>query len=360
MSRAKLKFIVWLLVAVALVYWFVQRLDWPAVKSSFSRMNGTLAVLAVAPIILTYLVRALRWRTLLAPIGSPSLRGLFSATVIGYAGIFVLGRVGEVVRPVMLSLRERIRPSATVATIMVERIYDMVFVAVVFALDLSFFHELKGGSAGGLELTALKETGLVLLLVSVVGILGLFVFRLRAASALDFLERRLAWMPKRLRTVILNLVHHVAEGLYVLHDVRGLAVTVGYTILTWSLVVVSFSLITLAFGVRLSVASVIFVIGFAMVGSLVPTPGGSAGAFHTATMIGLTLLGVERNTAAGVAIVTHIIAFGTALFIGPFFLVRGGISLNELRRMVQAELNTQARTAGGERHAEPHPIGAKL
>jgi hypothetical protein len=280
--------------------------------------------------------------------------------VVGYAGIFVLGRVGELVRPVMLSLRAGIRPSATVATIMIERIYDMVFVAVVFALDLSLFHELKGATAGGRELSALKETGVILLLVSAVGICGLSVFRLRAASALDSLERRLGWMPRKLRTVILNLLHHLAEGLYVLHDVRGLAITLGYTVLTWSLVVVSFSLIALAFGLRLSVASIIFVIGFAMVGALIPTPGGSAGAFHTATMLGLTLLGVEKNTAASVAIVMHLIAFGTAVLFGPYFLVRDSVSLKELRQMVGTELNSQARVADREAHVERHPLGAKL
>jgi len=342
MKSLTVRFFVWLLVAVALLYWFAHQLQWEVVKGAFGRMNVGLVVLSMMPVIVTYWVRSLRWRAFLAPIGSASLRNLFSATVTGYASIFIFGRVGEIGRPIMLSLRQGLRPSATIATIMIERIYDMVSVGVLFAIDLLFMNELKGGSPSGRELSALKETGAILLLVSALSIIGLSVFRLRAEGALDYLDRKLRWLPRKFQTVILNLLRHLADGLYVLHDWRGLGVTIGYTLLTWGLVVVSFCLIGLAFGLQLPVTSVIFVIGFAMVGSLVPTPGGSAGAFHTATMIGLMLLGIEKNTAASVAVVMHFVAFGTALLFGPYFLVRGGISFKELRRMAEAELSSHA------------------
>jgi hypothetical protein len=349
----KLKYTLWLIVAVVLVYYFVHRLDWAEIKLSFQGLNRTLAAAAVLPIMATYLVRALRWRAFIAPMGKPSFRNLFAATVIGFASIFIFGRVGEVARPVMLSLRERIRPSATFATIMIERLYDSTAVVLLFAIDLALLDRLITNRHLGM----VRWVGFGLLAASVLGIIGLSLFRGRANSVLNLLEIKLAWWPQKIRRVVLNLLRHLADGLYVLHDLRGLVITVGYTMLIWGLVTFSFWLVVRAFGLPLSLLSVIFILGFALVGSLVPTPGGSAGAFHTTTMVALILLGVEPNKAASVAIAMHFVAFGSALVFGIYFFIRDGISLKDLRAMIADEMvppvdpddcpgETQARVIG--------------
>jgi len=325
----------WLLVAAGLLGAFWYRLDWPAVQASLRRMNVALALLAIVPILMTYLTRALRWRVFLAPVGSPTLGNALAATVIGFSTIFVLGRIGEATRPLVLSLRERIRPSATFATILIERVCDMVAVAVAFAVSLFFV----SGSDGSREpFAVLEPMGEAALVLSVLGLIGLSVFRARADRALDVLERRSRWIPEKLRWPALNLLRHLADGLSVLHDGRALARTVAYTLATWGLVTASFWMVARAFGLRVTVASVIFVIGFAMVGSLVPTPGGSAGAFHTTTMLGLMWLGIERNMAASMALIMHLVSFGPALLVSPYFLQRGGFSWATLRELAMAEV----------------------
>jgi hypothetical protein len=77
--------------------------------------------------------------------------------------------------------------------------------------------------------------------------------------------------------------------------------------------------------------------GWALVGSLVPTPGGAAGAFHAATAAGLIFLGVTRDKAAAVSIVMHLVDFGPALFFGLYYLLRGDISLARLRSRASTE-----------------------
>jgi hypothetical protein len=61
---------------------------------------------------------------------------LFAATTIGFSAVFLVGRAGEFVRPVVLPMRDpRVRPSASLVTILVERIYDMTAVALMFAIN---------------------------------------------------------------------------------------------------------------------------------------------------------------------------------------------------------------------------------
>ena len=77
--------------------------------------------------------------------------------------------------------------------------------------------------------------------------------------------------------------------------------------------------------------------GWSLAGSLVPTPGGAAGAFHAATAAGLIFLGVAPETAAAISIVMHVIDFGPALLFGFFYIIRGDLSFSKLRALSSPE-----------------------
>lgn len=362
MSKRDLKthFLLWLIVAGALLYFFAHKLDWQAVRESFRNVRPAYALAAVLPILLTYVLRALRWRAFLAPVARASFRNLFSSTVIGFSSIFVFGRVGEVARPVMLSLREGIKPTATFATILIERLFDWVAVVLMFAVNLLILDRLTFAADKSHQLDVIRNAGVGMLLLAAVGVFGLFMFRLRARGAIDWVDRHTPWLPSRPRTVMLNLLDHLAEGLYVLHDARNLFVTAGFTFAIWSLVILSFWLTMTAFDLGYGVSQVIFVLGCALVGSVVPTPGGSAGAFHAATMIGMVLLGTESNRAASTAIAVHFVAFGSALIFGIYFFVRDGISFRELRRMISEEVSeTHGVSPRAVLLEETEPVGAR-
>ncbi|MBI4469950.1 MAG: flippase-like domain-containing protein [Acidobacteria bacterium] len=354
MRNLRTRFLLWLAVAGALFYFFAHKLDAPALQRSFSAVRPGYLLAALVPILVTFVLRSLRWRVFLASVAHPSFRNLFSATVIGFSSILVFGRLGEVARPIMLSVRERIRPSATFATILIERLFDSVTVVLAFAVNLIFLSRQNIPVENSHQWTAIRESGIGMLMLSAAGVLGLLFFRLRAKGVVRWIERRTRWAPVKIRTLALNLLDHVAEGLYVLSDGKSLLLSAGYSVMIWSLVTLSFWLIGQAFTLEIGLSQVIFVLGCALVGSAVPTPGGSAGAFHAATMVGLVTLGVETNQAASAAIAMHLTAFGSALVPGIYFFVRDGISFRELRRMISEEVAEPA-AAGAPRMIMPEP-----
>jgi uncharacterized membrane protein YbhN (UPF0104 family) len=123
----------------------------------------------------------------------------------------------------------------------------------------------------------------------------------------------------------------------VLVDARELAVTVGWSALVWIAIALAQLLVFRAFGLPFGITQTVFVLGWSLVGSLVPTPGGAAGAFHAATAAGLISLGVQRETAAAISIVLHIIDFGPALIFGIYYIIRGDINLSGLRARTSSE-----------------------
>jgi uncharacterized membrane protein YbhN (UPF0104 family) len=136
---------------------------------------------------------------------------------------------------------------------------------------------------------------------------------------------------------VVRLLEQLALALRVLVNARELAVTIGWTALIWFGIAAANLLVLRAFGLEFGFTETVFVMGWALVGSLVPTPGGAAGAFHAATAGALIFLGIEKETAAGVSIVMHLVDFGPALAFGLIYVIRGDINLARLRTLTSPE-----------------------
>jgi uncharacterized membrane protein YbhN (UPF0104 family) len=211
-------------------------------------------------------------------------------------------------------------------------------VVVLFALNLIWFHPPAGPTR---EFAHVRWIGLTLLILTIVGVLALVWFERRSRRAIHWLDVRLQrwpFVPERLAHSITHTLEQLAKALLILADARELAITVGWTSAVWVTVVIADLLVLRAFGLPVGVMETIFVMGFAIVGSLVPTPGGAAGAFHAATAAGLIFLSVAtREEAAAASIVIHLVAYAPALFFGFYYFLRGDINIARLRQLTSSE-----------------------
>lgn len=337
-TRKYLEFGALCFLALAILWWFGRKLNWGEVRQAVNHANPYLLGLAGLLIAVAYVFRATRWGALLAPLCRANLRNLYIATTVGFGAVFLLGRTGEVVRPVVLPMLDpNVRPSASFVTIMVERIYDMIAVVLLFAINLLWF---RPPANAGVEFGRVRMVGIILLLVALAGVFGLTQFRKKSKGAINWIKKTLEgkrFIPARLTRAILSILEQLASALRVLVDARELAVTVGWSALVWLAIAFANLLVFRAFGLPFGITQTVFVLGFSLIGSLVPTPGGAAGAFHAATAAGLISLGVQRDTAAAISIVLHIIDFGPALLFGVYYIIRGDINLSRLRAKTSSE-----------------------
>lgn len=341
--RKHIEFTALVVLAAALIWLFGRGLDWGQVKAGLRRGDWRLIAVASLIIAVAYLFRSLRWQAFLAPLTPTSLREIWIATTVGFGAVLLVGRMGEVVRPVVLPMRDRrVRPAASFVTIMIERIYDSMTVVFVFALNLLWFHPSSGSAE---TFRHVRQFGTVLVLAGALGLLALLTFRLKSASVIDWVEGRFNRMPRlpdRVKKAVLSLMDQLARALKVLSHPRDLAVTAGWTLALWGSVVVANLFVFRAFDLRVSgrpfgLTESLFILGWSMLGSAVPTPGGAAGAFHAATGAGLVLIGVDKEQAAAVAIVLHLVDFGPAALCGLFYFLRGDVSLERLRNLTRPE-----------------------
>lgn len=330
--RRYLKFTALVALTALLLWWFARGVNWTQVRAELSGVNWLLIAAGVAVVCATYVIRALRWRALLAPLAQSSVRNLLAATSVGFGAIFLIGRSGEVLRPTFLPLVDRrVRPAAAFVTIGVERVYDMAAVVLIFAIDMIWFRAPNGDAA---TYAFVRKLGFVLLVAFAIGIACLIWFRARAPQLIEWLERKFERASPALRRVgkvLTSLLDQLRLALGVLVNARELALTIGWTAMLWTVIAVANWCVLRAFGLRFGAAETIFVLGWALVGSLVPTPGGAAGAFHLVTARGLSFLGVAEAKATAVSIVLHLVLFGPALFMGLYFFLRSDVKLSRLR-----------------------------
>jgi glycosyltransferase 2 family protein len=336
--RKYIEFGVLTVLAVALLWWFGRKVNWVEVRQAVSHSNPYLLGIAVLVISLVYLFRVFRWKALLKPIVHARIYDLFIATTAGFGAVFLIGRAGEVVRPVVLPMRDpKVRPSASFVTIMVERIYDIVAIVLMFSINLIWF---KPPASGVTEIGKVRIVGIVLFIGVVLGVAALALFRRKSETVIALVSRlfsKLSFIPDRLTKLVLRLLEQLARALRVLVNFGELAQTIGWTALLWFDIVVANLLVIRAFGLDFGISETIFVLGWALAGSLVPTPGGAAGAFHAATATGFLILGLDRDTAAAVSIVMHLVDFGPAVLFGLFFLLKGDLNLSKLRTLISSE-----------------------
>jgi uncharacterized protein (TIRG00374 family) len=340
--RRYLKFAALLALTAILLWWFARRVNWTQVRAELESVNWSLIALGVGVVCTTYLVRAMRWRVLLAPLAESSVRNLLAATSVGFGAIFLIGRSGEVLRPTFLSLVDkRVRPAASFVTVGVERVYDMAAVVLIFAIDMIWFRA-PGGDAA--TYARVRQLGFVLLAAFAAGIACLVLFRLRGEKLLERINTRLERAPasaQRVGRFITNLLDQLRLALGVLVNARALALTIGWTAVLWTVIALANWCVLRAFGLPFGAPETVFVLGWALVGSLVPTPGGGAGAFHLATARGLSFLGVADAKATAVSIILHLVLFGPALLLGLYFFLRSDVKLSRLRGAAAESTTTQ-------------------
>lgn len=336
--RKYLEFAALLFLAGLIIWWFGRGLDWGQVKEAVRHSDWRLIVLASLVVLVAYLWRAIRWQAFLKPLTEASLREVWVATCVGFGAVLLVGRAGEIVRPVVLPMRDhRVRPAAAFVTIMIERLYDTITVMLLFALNLLW---LKPAAESAEHFGRARLIGFGLVGALFIAVAALIWFERRSTVVIGWLDRRFnvgSALGARIKKGLLSTLEQLAVALAVLSNIRLLAVSIFWSLLLWGSVAFANLLVCRAFGIPFGMSQVLFVLGWSMVGSAVPTPGGAAGAFHAATGAALVLLGVGRDQAAATAIILHLIDFGPAALFGLFYFLRGDINVARLKALIRVK-----------------------
>src|SRR5687768_9508166 len=219
--------------AVGLIAVFLREADlgrvWSAVASARKDFLG-LSLVATG---LTFVIRAERWQYLLSPLGPTRFRTVFRTTVIGFAASAVLpARAGELIRPYLLARQEGLKATAAFATILVERILDLVAVLLLLLAFLIWFD--PGVEARDSVLfSAIRFGGLVMAPVAVSALLLMFFMAGHPERLHGWLLKAEAILPARVASSIARLAQTFAEGFAVVRRPERLVAALAWSLVLW-------------------------------------------------------------------------------------------------------------------------------
>jgi len=306
--------------AVGLTAWFLRGANLGGVWDQVRQVRLELLAGSFLAVVACFWARAIRWKYLLSPLGNPQFRTVFRTTVIGFGVLGLLPvRIGDVVRPYLLARQEQLSVSSALATIVMERVLDLVAVLAllaVYAWGFGGVDAVPHRLLRPIEISAGIAATVAVALLAVMWVLATHPERVGtiAASVTGIL-------PGRLSHRVGRLAHTFSSGFAATRDMRKLLLAVIWSFLVWLAIAAQAWMVTIAFGIAMPYTGTFLLQTLLVLGVAVPTPGG-VGSFHEAYRIGVTtFFGASEDRAIAAAIVTHLISYIPPVVVGLVFMV---------------------------------------
>lgn len=328
-----LRTIVVLALVAGLLGVFLYNVDFARVGSDIADAKPAWLALALATVVMNLAIRARRWQFLLEPLGAARFSVAFRATAVGFAVSSLLpARAGEWVRPYFLARHEGLSTAGAFATIVLERLLDLLTVLVLLATFVLVFPGGAGVNNPRL-FGAVKWAGAVAGVGALSGLAILFVVAGnpgRLAERVKGLERV---MPAGLVDKVVRIIEVFAQGLGVVRRPGRLLVALGWSLPLWLSIDAGIWAVARAFGLDVPFTGSFLIVPMLTLGVAVPTPG-AIGGFHEAFRLSATLFyNAPNDGAVAAALVLHAITIGPPLLLGLFFAAQVGLDVGGLRRI---------------------------
>jgi uncharacterized protein (TIRG00374 family) len=289
-----------------------------------------------------HLVRTVRWKLLLKPVGDVGWRRLNSASAIGFMLLLLLPlRLGELARPMLVSRAgkdgPRLSRSGALASCVVERIIDGIAIGILGIVALRLLA--TRGSAADF---ARHASNLVTAIFGLLCLALVFAFFTREQTV-AIVRRVFRPISPKLADRVTGMLDAFIRGLHLGSAARVFAV-LGLTVVHWMFQVLGFWTIAPAFGLHLTGLQAGTVLAANVVGVMIPAGPGGVGTAQYATQAGLSIFvpGALADTAAAVpaaasAYTIWMLQFSQQVLLGLAFLLAGHVSLAGMFQRSEAE-----------------------
>jgi glycosyltransferase 2 family protein len=322
-----------LAVLAALVYlqfrtW--KNFDWDLFLAQTHNVSKFHILHGIALIYIAYVLRAVRWKIFLRPVRpQASAIKLVAPTVIGFTGLALLGRPGELIRPYLIAKQEKLPFSSQLGVWAVERIFDMGGFTFLFILAAFF-----ATAPRRLEHRDIfQEVGVVLTLIVIGLTLGAIMVHRSGETLANWVERRFSHLAANLGHRIALRIREFRNGLNTIHNKTSLLQLIGVSVLMWAVIAVAYKEVTHSYStpkLEIPQTQIFLLMASSMVGSLVQLPGVGGGS-QFATIETLNhIFGVPPELATSCGIMLWLVTFVAIVPVGLLLAHRERLSLRKL------------------------------
>ncbi|HLG96876.1 MAG TPA: lysylphosphatidylglycerol synthase transmembrane domain-containing protein [Bryobacteraceae bacterium] len=309
--------------------------DWKLFLETVQHVSWGWLSVAILLMLLTYVGRAIRWEVMLRPLGrTVSIARLTSDTFIGFMAATLLGRVGEFVRPYLISVSAGVSLSSQIAAWALERLMDLMAVLLIFGVAFARVPSRGLHLSSGLS-WALSVGGYVAGGSGVLCLCLFFAFRNFSESTRQRLSSALSFLPANYYISSIEMIDSFTLGVEATRD-RGLLVRLaGFTGLEWALILGSYFALLRSFAAtdRLTITDVVIVLAFVSFGSVFQIPGIGGGIQITSIIVLTEVYGLSLESASGIALFIWILTLAVIVPIGLACAFHRGMNWHKIKQL---------------------------
>lgn len=326
------KAVLGILISAVLLWWALRDVEASLVLAELRRANPWYFLAAVVVATSGFVVRAWRWRALLAPLCRDSrFRPRFAAINIGFmANNLFPARVGEFARAYALSRMEPVTISGSLGSLVVERVLDGLVLIALLLVALAAPSFPAGTEFGGVDIRRVF-VGMGALFLGV----GLATVLLAhwPRESVGMVRRLARWLPQHVAAFVVDVMEAFLEGVAVVRSPSLLARSVLWSVLLWVWLGVSYWLAFKAFAIQVDYFGALFLQTLIGLFVSIPAAPGFFGTFEAGAKIGLvSVYGVEVHQALSFAIGFHVGGFIPVTIMGLYDAWRLGLSFREVEK----------------------------
>jgi len=327
-----------LLVYLQFRHW--RSFDWTTFWAETEQIRPWHIAHAIGLIYVAYVFRAIRWKLFLRPVRPhASWLELVSPTLIGFAGLALLGRPGEFIRPYLIARRQNLPVSSQVAVWAVERIFDIGAFAVLMAVGI-FLPSSRRSLPHPEYYTRFRDGGFLFFGLVVALALGATLVSRKGDALADWVQHRFSHWGSQLSHRIALKIREFGQGLNTIHGPVSLFLLIVVSIGMWWVIAVAYHEVTLAyhqtahvFGedpLDIRLVQVLLLMGSSMLGSVLQLPGVGGGS-QLATIAALEhIFDVPKELAASCGIMLWLVTFVAVIPLGLLLAHHERLSLRKL------------------------------
>ena len=327
--------IVFLILAVLfyLQYRHFRAFDWGTFWSQIHRIKKIHVVHGIALIYIAYVMRAARWKIFLKPVRpKTTVMELISPTLVGFAGLALLGRAGEFIRPYLIARRTDLPFSSQLAVWAVERIFDIGAFALLVALAI-FLPSALPSIPHPEFYKSFREASFLLIAIVAGTAVAAVVIRRKGEAAALWVEQRFAHLSSNLGHKLGQKVREFGMGLNTIDGPLSMLSLAVVSVGMWYLIALAYQEVTHSYGVaalEIPVSQLLILIFASMVGSLLQLPAVGGGSQVATIAILSNVFDVPAEVAASCGILLWLVTFAAVIPLGLLLAHRERLSLRKL------------------------------
>lgn len=317
----KIKAIIGILLSILCLFLAFRNVDLVSIFSTITAINSPVLAISVIIILIGQFLKAARWRHLLDSETRERFINIFSVMMVGYLGNNILpARMGELLKVYTLNKNYGYSKSQTIATILVEKIFDILI--ILFSLGaVALFFPFP---------SIIKKSG-VLLGAGVAGIIiFLYLLKIKKPILLRFVEFITSPLQNKSTLRIKSILDNFDTGLMILKNKNEIGIIFIYSVAIWLNETIFAYSVFLAFNLQLSILAAVFLTMMLTLGMLIPSSPGSIGILQIMAITALAPFGVEKVTALSISIVLQILILSVTTIIGALCLWRENVKPSQV------------------------------